>query len=103
MVHGLLYSLILFFVACALYTFHFLVDLSSYQYVNEVISLTMGIALIGMVLSTSCFFMNVGLMQLKNKKRPFFVAVFTFISFLLFIAFIALCLVERGKAQGITF
>ena len=103
MIFGLLYSVILFLVACGLYTFHFLVDLSSFKYANEILSLTMGLALIGLILSTACFFMNIGLIKLKNRKRPFLVAITAVINFLLFVAFIALCLVERASAVGISF
>lgn len=50
---------------------HLLVRHLSPEFETQLISLLMGSALIGMILSIACFCMNLGLLEMKKEKHQF--------------------------------
>lgn len=93
----------LFLFAGLLYLFHFYVDTSSFPNANEITSLMMGLGLIGIILSTSCFFMNMGNRQLKKRNKYYLWMTLSVVDFLLFVGYIIVFLIERAHAVGIAF
>ena len=98
------FSIGLLISSCLLYFFHYLVRLFSPDNSNELISLLMGLGLIGMILSVACFFMNRGMITLKNRKRPIYWMILSAIAFVLFTGYVfVFCLIERAREVGIVF
>ena len=97
------FSLGVLIASFLLYIVHFVYKALPVPHPKEVTSLLMGIALIGMIISTACFFMNMGLLQMKERKRYIPWMMFSLIAFVLYLAYIGLCLIERAREYGISF
>ncbi len=101
----MIFSLCLLANTPFLFLFHQLVRNSSLsiQQANKLISLIMGCGLIGIVLSTSCFFMNMGLVDMKKRKTPIWWMVISAIAGLIYFGYIVFCIIERAHIVGIAF
>ena len=97
------FSIGLLIASCSLYGFHFLAMAFPFDRTDEIISLLMGCALVGIILSTACFFMNRGMLDLKGKKRVINWMLISVIAFVIFISYIVFCLFDRASNVGITF
>lgn len=101
----MIFSICLFVNSGFLYLFHLLVRESSLsiQLSNKLISLIMGCGLVGIVLSTACFFMNMGLVDMKKRKTPIWWMVVSALAFLSYFGYIVFCIIERAQIVGIAF
>lgn len=97
------FSLILISSAGLLYLIHEVAHVADLPYANPVASLMGGVALVGMILSVACFFMNMGKMKLKKKKAPIPWMIVSIIAFLAFTGFIVVIIVDRARVVGISF
>lgn len=99
-------AIILIVVAFALYLIHDLFGVADLPYGNPVASLMGGFALVGIILSVACFFLQVAKLKLPQKKKEekavYIVwLIISVISFLAYIGFIAVILMDRAKIVGI--
>ena len=97
------YSLILLTSSALLYLIHFLADIGKMRYGNPIPSLMGGIALVGMILSVACFYMNLGYAKLKKRKKPIWWMIISVIAFSAFTGYIVLIIINRAEAVGIVF
>ena len=99
----MLFSFGLMFFASLLYCFHYLVGVEVFERPNLAISFLMGLALIGMILSASCFFMNMGMYKLRKRKQIFIWMGVSIFSFLAYMSYVVICIWERSAAAGAVF
>ena len=97
------YSLALLSSGGVLFLLHYLVISFPFKHTNKLISLLMGLALIGMILSVSCFFMNRGLLELKNRKKYIWWMIVSAIAFTVYLGYLTFCIIERAHSVGMAF
>lgn len=97
------FSLALISSACLLYLVYFLIKPETMPYNSPIPSLLGGIALVGIILSVACFFMNIGWSKLKKRKKPIWWMIISIIAFHLFIGYIVLIIINQARASGIAF
>lgn len=98
----MVFSLILLGIAVHVYLLHFLNKVISVPFASQVVMALMGVSLICIILSTACFFMNMGFYKVKQKKIWVNWMIVSAVAFILFIAYIGLCLIERANENGIS-
>ena len=102
-VFTMIFSICLLVNSAFPFLLHLLVRSLSPEYENQLISLLMGSALIGMILSIACFCMNLGIIDMKKKKTPIWWMIVSALAFVSYFAYIVFCLIERAHIVGISF
>lgn len=99
-------ALVLISVAFLLYLIHGVFGVADLPYGNPVASLMGGFALVGMILSVACFFLQVAKLKIPTKKKEekatyILWLILSIISFLAYVGFIVVILMDRANIVGI--